>query len=125
VRAVKAALVGGWWVLDADIQDFFDRGHHDKLLRLAKKRVADRRVLPLIDRALKAGALTDEGLAATGEGTPPGGPWSPVRAKLRLDGLDKALARRGQRCVRSADECHIYVKSGRAGQRGLARGTRF
>ena len=78
-----------------------------------------------IDRDLKAGALTEEGLEATGAGPPQGGPWSPLRANLLLDGLDKALECRGHRFVRYADDCNIYVKSVRAGQRVLARVTRF
>jgi RNA-directed DNA polymerase len=87
--------------------------------------VADRRVLQLIDRYLKAGALTDEGLEATVEGTPQGGPLSPLLANLLLDGLDRELERRGHRFVRYADDCNTYVKSARAGQRVLASVTRF
>ena len=95
-------------------------------MSLVKKRFSDRRVLQLIDRDLKAGALTDEGLEATVEGTPQGGPSSPLLANLLLDGLDKELERRGHRFgVRSADDCNIYVKSVRAGQRVLASVTRF
>ena len=116
---------GDGWVVDLDFEKFFDRVNHDKLMSLVKKRVADRRVLPLIDRYLKAGALTDEGLEATGEGTPQGGPLSPLLANLLLDGLDKELERRGQRFVRYADDCHIYVKSVRAGRRVLASVRRF
>jgi RNA-directed DNA polymerase len=113
------------WVVDLDLEKFFDRVNHDKLMSLVKQRVADRRVLPLIDRYLKAGALTDEGLEATLEGTPQGGPLSPLLANLLLDGLDKELERRGHRFVRYADDCNIYVKSARAGQRVLASVTRF
>jgi RNA-directed DNA polymerase len=113
------------WVVDLDLEKFFDRVNHDKLMSLVKQRVADRRVLQLIDRYLKAGALTDEGLEATLEGTPQGGPLSPLLANLLLDGLDKELERRGHRFVRYADDCNIYVKSGRAGQRVLASVTRF
>jgi RNA-directed DNA polymerase len=93
-------------------------------MSLVQQRVADRRVWPRIDRDLKAGALTDEGLEATGEGTPHGGPWSPWRAKLWLDGLDTELERRGQRCVRDADDGPIDVQSVRAGQRVRASVTR-
>jgi RNA-directed DNA polymerase len=92
---------------------------------LVKKRVADRRVLQLIDRYRKAGALTDSGLEATVEGTPQGGPLSPLLAKLLLDGLDQELERRGHRFVRYADDSNIDVKSARAGQRVLASVTRF
>jgi RNA-directed DNA polymerase len=94
-------------------------------ISLVKERVADRRVLQLIDCYLKAGALTDEGLEATVEGTPQGGPLSPLLANLLLDGLDKELEHRGHRFVRYADDCNVYVKSARAGQRVLASVTRF
>jgi RNA-directed DNA polymerase len=116
---------GYGWVVDLDLEKFFDRVNHDKLMSLAKKRVADRRVLQLIDRYLKAGALTDAGLEATGEGTPQGGPLSPLLANLLLDGLDKELEHRGHRFVRYADDCNIYVKSVRAGQRVQTSVTRF
>ena len=112
-------------MVDLDVEKCFDRGNHDQLRSVVKKRVADRRVLQLIDRDLTAGALTAEGLEATGEGTPPGGPVSPLRAHLLLDGLDQELERRGHRFVRYADDCNIDVKSGRAGQRVLASVTRF
>jgi RNA-directed DNA polymerase len=90
-------------VVDLDLEKFFDRVNHDKLMSLVKERVADRRVLKLIDRYLKAGALTGEAFEATAEGTPQGGPRSPLLSNLRLDGLDKALERRGHRFVRYAD----------------------
>jgi Reverse transcriptase (RNA-dependent DNA polymerase) len=102
-----------------------DRVHHDTLMSLVKQRVADRRVRQRIDRSLKAGALTDEGLEATVEGPPQGGPWSPLLANLRLEELDKELERRGHRFVRDADASHIYVQSARAGQRVWASVTRF
>ena len=112
-------------MVDLDVEKFFDRVNHDKLMSRVIGRVADRRVLQLIDRYLKAGALTDAGLEATGEGTPQGGPLSPLLAKLRLDGLDQELERRGHRFVRDADDGNSYVKSVQAGQRVLARVTRF
>jgi RNA-directed DNA polymerase len=112
------------WVVDLDLEQCFDRVNHDKLMSLVKQRVADRRVLQLIDRDLKAGALTDEGLEATLEGTPQGGSWSPLLANLLLDGLDKELERRGHRFVRYADDGNIDVKSARAGQRVLTSVTR-
>jgi RNA-directed DNA polymerase len=113
------------WVVDLDLEKFFDRVNHDKLMSLVKQRVADRRVLQLIDCYLKAGALTEAGLEATREGTPQGGPLSPLLANLLLDGLNKELERRRHRFVRYADDCNIYVKSVRAGQRVLASVTRF
>jgi RNA-directed DNA polymerase len=124
-RAQRDLGEGYSGMVDLDLEKFFDRGNHDKLMRLVKGRVADRRVLQLIDRYLKAGALPDEGLEATVAGRPPGGPWSPLLANLLLDDLDRELARRGHRFVRDADDGHIYVKSARAGQRVLASGTRF
>jgi RNA-directed DNA polymerase len=125
VQAQRYLGEGYSWVVDLDLEKFFDRVNHDKLMSLVKQRVADRRVLQLIDRYLKAGALTDEGLEATVEGTPQGGPLSPLLANLLLDGLDKELERRGHRFVRYADDCNIYVKSARAGQRVLTSVTRF
>jgi group II intron reverse transcriptase/maturase len=119
--APRSLREGYRWVVDLDLENFVDRVHQDKLMRLVKERVADRRVLQRIDRDRKAGALTDEGLEATVEGTPPGGPLSPRLANLRLDELDQELARRGHRCVRDADDRHSVVNSARAGQRVLAR----
>jgi RNA-directed DNA polymerase len=124
-RAQRQVSAGYSWVVDLDVEKFFDRVNHDKLMSLVKGRVADRRVLQLIDRYLKAGVLTDAGLEATGEGTPQGGPLSPLLANLLLDGLDKELEHRGHRFVRYADDCNIYVKSVQAGQRVLASVTRF
>jgi RNA-directed DNA polymerase len=123
-RVQRYVSAGYSWVVDLDVEQFFDRVNHDQLMSLVKGRVADRRVLQLIDRDLQAGVLTDGGLEATGEGTPQGGPLSPLLAKLLLDGLDKELERRGHRFVRDADDCNIYVKSVQAGQRVMARVTR-
>lgn len=116
---------GHGWVVDLDLAKCFDRVNHDTLRSLVKERITARRVWPLIDRDRKVGALTDEGLEASVEGTPQGGPLSPVLANLLLDGLDQALAHRGHRFVRDAEDCHIDVKSVRAGQRVRARVTRF
>jgi RNA-directed DNA polymerase len=113
------------WVVDLDLEKFFDRVNQDKLMSLVKKRVAERRVLKLIDRSLKAGAMTDAGFEATVEGTPQGGPLSPLLTNLLLGGLDKELERRGHRLVRDADDRNIFVKSARAGQRVVASVTRF
>jgi RNA-directed DNA polymerase len=124
-RAQRELNAGSSWVVDLDLEKVFDRVHPDKLLSRVQERVADRRVFQLIDRDLKAGALTDEGLEATAEGTPQGGPVSPLRATLLVDGLAKELARRGPRVVRYADEGNLYVKSARAGQRVRASVTRF
>jgi RNA-directed DNA polymerase len=124
-QAPRYVREGSSWVVDRDRENFVDRVNQDKLMSLVKARVADRRGLKRIDRDLKAGALTDEGLEATGEGTPQGGPGSPRLANLRLDELDKELERRGHRCVRDADDRNLFVKSPRAGPRVLARVTWF
>ena len=124
-RAQRYLGEGDSWVVDLDVEQCFDRVNHDKLMSLVKVRVADRRVLQRIDRSLKAGALTDEGLEATVAGTPQGGPVSPLLANLLWDGLDRELERRGHRLVRYADAGNIDVKSARAGQRVLASVTRF
>jgi RNA-directed DNA polymerase len=91
VRAQRYLGEGYGWVVDLHLEKFFDRVNHDKLMSLVKQRVADRRVLQLIDRYLKAGALTDAGLEATVKGTPQGGPLSPLLTNLLLDGLDEEL----------------------------------
>lgn len=124
-QAQRYLRAGYSWVVDLDLEQFFDRVNHDQLMSRVRKRVSDRRILKLIDRYLKAGALTSEGWEATPEGTPQGGPLSPLLANLLLDGLDKELERRGHRFVRYADDCNIYVRSARAGKRVLASLTRY
>jgi RNA-directed DNA polymerase len=124
-RAQQYLKEGDDWVVDLDLEKVFDRVHQDKLMSLVKGRIADRRVSHLIDRDLKAGVLTGDGCAATGEGTPQGGPRSPLVANLLLDRFDKELDRRGHRFVRDADESNISVQSLRAGQRVLASVPRF
>jgi RNA-directed DNA polymerase len=124
-QAQQYLKAGYSWVVDLDLDKFFDRVNHDKLMSRVKERVTDRRVLELIDRYLKAGALTGDGFEATPEGTPQGGPVSPLLANLLLDGLDRELEKRGHRFVRYADDCNIYVRSARAGARVLASVTRY
>jgi len=113
------------WVVDMDLEKFFDRVNHDKLMSEVAKRVKDRRILRLIRRFLEAGVLDHDVLHETVEGTPQGGPLSPLLANLLLDELDRELERRGHRFVRYADDCNIYVRSQRAGTRVLASLTRF
>jgi RNA-directed DNA polymerase len=126
IARAQAYLEEGYsWVVDLDLEKFFDRVNQDKLMSLVKERVKDRRGLQLIERYLKAGALTGDGFEATTEGTPQGGPLSPLLANLLLDGFDKELERRGHRFVRYADDSNIYVKSARAGHRVLASVSRF
>lgn len=123
-QAVKAAQRhvedGLRWVVDIDLEKFFDRVHHDTLMSLVKRKVADREVLSLIDRYLKAGIL-EGGLASPRvEGTPQGGPLSPLLSNILLDELDKELERRGHRFCRYADDCNIYVATRRSGERVMA-----
>ena len=117
---------GHEWVVDLDLEKFFDRVNHDVLLSRVRARVQDHRVVRLIHRFLKAGVFTLEGVVEpTVEGTPQGSPLSPLLANLLLDALDKELEKRGHRFVRYADDGNIYVKSRRAGERVLASVTRF
>ena len=116
---------GRGWVVDVDLEKFFDRVNHDKLMARVRQRVADGRVLRLIERYLKAGAMDARAFRATTEGTPQGGPLSPLLANLLLDELDRELERRGHRFVRYADDCNIYVRSLKAGQRVLASVTKY
>ena len=106
-------------VVDLDLEKFFDRVNHDKMMSLVRGRVADRRVTRLIRRYLKAGMLAGDVYVPRSEGTPQGGPLSPLLANLLLDQLDRELEKRGHRFVRYADDVSIYVKSERAGRRVL------
>ena len=122
--AVRAAQVyiaaGDRFVVDLDIEKFFDRVNHDILMGLVAKRVSDRRILRLIRGFLTAGVLADGLVGPTDEGAPQGGPLSPLLSNLMLDELDRELVRRGHRFVRYADDCNIYVRSRRAGERVMA-----
>jgi RNA-directed DNA polymerase len=104
-------------VVDIDLEKFFDRVNHDILMGLVAKRVSDKRILKLIRGFLTAGVLADGLVSPTEEGTPQGGPLSPLLSNLMLDVLDKELEKRGHRFVRYADDCNIYVRSQRAGER--------
>ena len=121
VRAAQAYIAAGdRYVVDLDIETFFDRVNHDILMGLVAKRVFDRRILRLIRGFLSAGVLADGLVGPTDEGTPQGGPLSPLLSNLMLDELDRELERRGHRFVRYADDCNIYVRSRRAGERVMA-----
>jgi RNA-directed DNA polymerase len=113
------------WVVDMDIEKFFDRVNHDKLMSDVRKRVSDRRVNTLILRFLRSGVEHEGELLIMETGTPQGGPLSPLLANLLLDTLDRELERRGHRFVRYADDCNIYVKSKRAGSRVLKSISQF
>jgi RNA-directed DNA polymerase len=112
-------------VVDLDLEKFFDRVNHDKLMCLVRNRISDWRVIRLIHRYLKAGAMTGDVYVPRDEGTPQGGPLSPLLANLLLDEFDKELEKRGHSFVRYADDCSIYVRSKRAGRRVMASVTRF
>src|ERR1700683_5126083 len=116
---------GNRWVVDLDLEKFFDRVNHDRLLAAVAERVADKRMLKLIRAFLKAGVMEDGMVSAVDEGTPQGGPLSPLLSNLVLDELDRELENRGHRFVRYADDCNIYVRSERAGQRVMESISRF
>jgi RNA-directed DNA polymerase len=113
------------WVVDLDLEKFFDRVNHDRLLAAVAKRVADKRMLKLIRAFLEAGVMEDGLVSSVDEGTPQGGPLSPILSNLVLDELDRELERRGHHFVRYADDSNIYVDSERAGQRVMESITRF
>jgi RNA-directed DNA polymerase len=112
-------------VVDIDLEKFFDRVNHDILMGLIAKRVEDKRVLKLIRGFLNAGVMENGLVSPTDEGTPQGGPLSPLLSNLMLDELDKELEKRGHKYCRFADDCNIYVKSERAGQRVMQSVSRF
>jgi retron-type reverse transcriptase len=104
-------------VVDLDLEKFFDRVHHQRLLARLERKVHDRPLLDLIRRMLKAKVVMPDGVVvSTEEGTPQGGPLSPLLSNIVLDELDQELSRRGHRFVRYADDCNVYVRSGGCGQ---------
>src|ERR1022692_482159 len=116
---------GYGWVVDLDLEKFFDRVNHDKLMGQIAKRVKDKRLLKLIRAFLNAGVMENGLVSPSVEGTPQGGPLSPLLSNLVLNEFDRELERRGHRFVRYADDCNIYVRSERAGQRVMESITRF
>lgn len=126
VRQLQADIREGYrWVVDLDLEAFFDRVNHDRLVARLKRHVPDQSLLRLVNRYLKAGVRVSNRTEATTRGVPQGGPLSPVLANVVLDELDWELTRRGHRFARYADDCNIMVKSERAGKRVMASVTRF
>jgi RNA-directed DNA polymerase len=124
-QAQRYIAEGNGWVVDLDLEKFFDRVNHDKLMGQIAKRVEDKRLMKLIRAYLNAGVMENGLVSPSGEGTPQGGPLSPLLSNLVLDELDRELERRGHRFVRYADDSNIYVRSERAGQRVMESVTRF
>ena len=116
---------GYGFVVDLDLEKFFDRVNHDMLMGRVSRRVKDKRLLKLIRAFLNAGVMEDGLVGPTEEGVPQGGPLSPLLSNLMLDDLDRELERRGHRFVRYGDDCNVYVRSQRAGQRVMESLRRF
>ena len=126
VLAAQAhAEAGGRWVVDIDIEKFFDRVNHDMLMARVARKIDDKRILRLTRRYLQAGVMDGGIVSERPEGTPQGGPLSPLLSNILLDDLDKELERRGHSFCRYADDCNIYVKSQRAGERVKNSVARF
>jgi RNA-directed DNA polymerase len=124
-QAQQYIAAGHGWCVDLDLEKFFDRVSHDKLMGQIAKRVEDKRLLKLIRAFLNAGVMENGLTSRSVEGTPQGGPLSPLLSNLVLDELDRELERRGHVFVRYADDCNIYVRSERAGQRVMESITQF
>jgi len=124
-KAQQYIAAGHRWVVDLDLEKFFDRVNHDKLMAAIARRVTDKRVLRLMGAFLKVGVLENGLVSPAEEGTPQGGPLSPLLSNIVLDELDHELERRKHRFVRYADDCNIYVRSRGAGQRVMTNVTRF
>ena len=116
-QAQQYVAEGYRWVVDIDLEKFFDRVNHDKLMGEVAKRITDKRVLKVIRAYLNTGVMENGLVSAMEEGTPQGGPLSPLLSNIVLDELDRELEKRGHRFVRYADDCNIYVRSQRAGLR--------
>jgi RNA-directed DNA polymerase len=124
-QAQQYIAEGHGWCVDLDLEKFFDRVNHDKLMGQLAKRVEDKRLRKLIRAFLNAGVMENGLVNPSVEGTPQGGPLSPLLSNLVLDELDRELERRGHRFVRYADDSNIYVRSERAGQRVMESVTQF
>jgi len=124
-KAIGFIRAGKHWVVDMDLEKFFDRVNHDVLMARVARQVRDTQVLRLIRRYLQAGMMADGVQTARGEGTPQGGPLSPLLSNILLTDLDRHLEKRGLSFCRYADDCNIYVSSQRAGQRIMDSVTEF
>lgn len=126
VKQARAYIKEGYrWVVDMDLEKFFDKVHHDRLMARLATRIKDKVLLRLIRQFLQAGAMENGLVSPITEGTPQGGPLSPLLSNIVLDELDKELEKRGHKFVRYADDFHIYVKSKRAGERVMESVTTF
>ena len=126
VNAAREYVTDGYrWVVDVDLERFFDRVQHDAVMARVARRVGDRRLLRLIRRYLEAGVMVEGVKQPSAEGTPQGSPLSPLLSNIMLDDLDRELERRGHRFVRYADDVRVHVRSERAGERTLAGLTEF
>ena len=124
-QAVEYIKQGNEWVVDIDLEKFFDKINHDRLMQRLSKGIGDKRLLRLINAFLKAGMMEGGLMEQRTSGTPQGGPLSPLLSNIVLDELDKELETRGHSFCRYADDCNIYVKSKKAGERVLASVTEF
>jgi len=124
LQAQRYVADGRRWIVDMDLEKFFDKVNHDILMSRVARKVKDNRMLRLIRRYLQAGLMTGGTASVRTQGTPQGGPLSPLLSNILLDELDKELEGRGHRFCRYADDCNIYVQSKRAGERVLASITR-
>ena len=126
VIAARGYIEQGYrWTVDIDLEKFFDRVNHDKLMSLVARKVKDKRVLKLIRKYLESGIMLNGVKVKSEEGTPQGGPLSPLLANVMLDDLDKELEKRGHKFCRYADDCNIYVKSKKAGKRVMESITEY
>ncbi|MGH9955795.1 MAG: group II intron reverse transcriptase/maturase [Pyrinomonadaceae bacterium] len=124
-KAQQYIAAGYGWVVDLDLEKFFDRVNHDKLMAKLARRISDKRMLKLIRAFLRAGVMEGGLVSPVDEGTPQGGPLSPLLSNIVLDELDQELERRGHHFVRYADDCNIYVRSQRAGERVMKSVSEF
>ena len=126
LKAARGYVEAGYrWVVDVDLDKFFDRVNHDVLMARVARRIKDKRLLRLLRRYLRSGVMVEGVIQPREEGTPQGSPLSPLLSNILLDGLDKELERRGHRFCRYADDCNIYVKSKAAGERVMESLTQF